>query len=134
MFRSRLAAATVTAVLAAGAVVGIAPLAMAAPAAAASPCVNDLAAAQASNNEAIAADQVGDTVTARTHNLSTATSLVAAMGDCAGQPQVVGANIVTAAGANAGATLYNLVGASSAALSAERATASAIDQALANAS
>ncbi|UXY31904.1 hypothetical protein [Streptomyces sp. HUAS TT20] len=134
MFRSRLAAATVSAVLAAGAVVGIAPLALAAPATAASPCVNDLLAAQASNNDAITADQVGDTMTARTHNLSTTTSLGAAMNDCFGQPQIVGANILTASGHNAGALLSNLVGASSAALSSELAAASAIDQALANAS
>lgn len=134
MIRSRLAAATVTAALAAGAVVGIAPLAMAAPAAAASPCVNDLAVAQASNYQAIAADRVNDTVTARAHNLSTATYLTAATGDCVGQPPVVGANIATASGNNATAALYNLIGASSAALSSERATASAIAQALANAS
>ncbi|MEU6064698.1 MULTISPECIES: hypothetical protein [Streptomyces] len=134
MIRSRLAAATVTAALAAGAVVGIAPLAMATPAAAASPCVNDLEAAQASNNAAIAADQANDTTTARTHNLSTATSLVAAMGDCLGQPQVVVANILTASATNASAIVHNWIGASSSALSSEQATASAIDQALANAS
>ncbi|MGW7327352.1 hypothetical protein ACWGIU_01710 [Streptomyces sp. NPDC054840] len=132
MDRSRLAAATVTAAIALAAAVGIAPLAAAAPAAAAaSACVNDLEAAQATNDAAIAADQVNDTATARTYNLATATSLVAAMGDCAGQPPVVGANVLTASSSNAVALVYNLLGASGAALASEQATASALTQALA---
>lgn len=135
MFRPRISAAAVTAVMAAGAALGIAPVALATPAAAAaSPCVNDLTSAQASNNAAIAADQANDTQTARTQNLSTAVSLVAALGDCLGQPQVVGANILTASASNATAVVYNLIGASGSALSSEQATASAITQALANAS
>ncbi|MFF9510040.1 hypothetical protein ACF1BU_24010 [Streptomyces sp. NPDC014724] len=134
MIRSRLAAATVTAAMAAGAVVGIAPLAVAAPAAAtASPCVSDLQAAQASNNAAVAADQANDTRTAFANNLTTATSLVAALGDCVGQSPVVGANILTASGANATAIVSNLLGASGSALSSEQATDSSITQALANA-
>ncbi|MFF2849108.1 hypothetical protein ACFVT5_22685 [Streptomyces sp. NPDC058001] len=134
MNRSRFTAATVTAAMAVAVTLGIVPLAVAAPAAvAASPCVNDLQAAQTSNNAAIAADLVNDTSTARTHNLSTATSLVAAMGDCVGQPPVVGANILTASATNATALVYNLLGASASALSSERATASSLTQALANA-
>ncbi|MDV9192077.1 hypothetical protein R6L23_28380 [Streptomyces sp. SR27] len=131
MNRSRLAAATVTAAMAAAAAVGFAPLAVAAPAAAPSACVSDLQAAQTSNNAAIAADQVNNTPAARTANLSTATSLVAAIGDCAGQPPVVGANVLTASASNAVALVYNLLGASSSALGAEQATASALTQALA---
>ncbi|MEU9763750.1 hypothetical protein AB0D98_29390 [Streptomyces sp. NPDC047987] len=134
MFRSRLAAATVTATLAAGAVVGIAPLAAAAPAAAAaSPCVNDLQAAQASNNAAIAADQANNTKVAFANNLRTATSLASALGDCAGQPPVVGVNILTASATNVTAIVYNLLGAAASALGSEQATASSISQALANA-
>ncbi|MES4891002.1 hypothetical protein [Streptomyces sp. NPDC096012] len=134
MFRSRLAAAAVTATMAGGAVVGIAPLAMAAPAAAAaSACVSDLQAAQTSNNAAIAADQASDPAGARSHDVATATYLAAAIGDCQGQPQVVGANVLTANATNATALVYNLLGAASAALGAEQATASAITQALANA-
>ncbi|MEU3220099.1 hypothetical protein [Streptomyces sp. NPDC006971] len=134
MFRSRLAAAAVTAALAAGAVVGIAPLATAAPAAvAASACVNDLQAAQTSNNAAIAADQANDTKAAFSSNLSTATSLASALADCAGQPPVVGANILTASATNATAIIYNLLGAAGSALRSEQATASSISQALANA-
>ncbi|MEV0415009.1 hypothetical protein AB0I68_30500 [Streptomyces sp. NPDC050448] len=132
MNRSRLAAATVTAAMALGAAVGIAPLAVAAPAAAAtSACVSDLQAAQTSNNLAIAADQVNNTATARTYNLSAATSLAAALGDCVGQPPVVGANVLTASASNAVALVYNLLGASGSALSSEQATASALTQALA---
>ncbi|MFI9246568.1 hypothetical protein ACIGXF_29305 [Streptomyces sp. NPDC053086] len=134
MFRSRLATATVVTAMAAGAVVGIAPLATAAPAAAVSACVADLQAAQTANNAAIAADQASNVAGARTHNAATATYLVAAIGDCQGQPQVVGSNILTATATNATALVYNLLGASSAALSSEQATASAITQALANAS
>ncbi|MET8560813.1 hypothetical protein ABZV75_09465 [Streptomyces flaveolus] len=134
MFRSRLAAATVATAMAAGAVVGIAPLAMAAPAAAVSACVADLQSAQTSNDAAIAADQANSPATARNHNVATATYLVAAIGDCLGQPQVVRTNVLTATAANATALVYNLLGASSAALSSEQAAASAISQALANAS
>ncbi|MGW2181828.1 hypothetical protein ACWCXX_27780 [Streptomyces sp. NPDC001732] len=134
MFRSRLAAATATAALAAGAVVGFAPLAAAAPAAvAASPCVNDLQAAQASNNAAIAADQANNTKAAFSSNLSTATSLASALGDCAGQPPVVGANVLMASATNATAIVYNLLGSASSALGSEQATASSISQALASA-
>ncbi|MFF7405620.1 hypothetical protein [Streptomyces murinus] len=134
MFRPRITAAAVTAVMAAGTIVGVAPVVLATPAAAAaSPCVNDLTSAQTANNAAIAADQANDTQTARTQNLSTAVSLVAALGDCLTQPQVVGANILTASATNATAVVYNLLGASSSALSSEQATASAITQALANA-
>ncbi|MER5934840.1 hypothetical protein [Streptomyces sp. NPDC002054] len=132
MNRSRLAAATVTAAMAAAAAVGFAPLAVAAPALAApSACVIDLQSAQTSNNAAIVADQANNTAAARTYNLSTATALVAAMGDCAGQPPVVGSNILTASASNAVALVYNLLGASASALSAEQATASALTQALA---
>ncbi|MGW0880216.1 hypothetical protein [Streptomyces sp. NPDC002671] len=135
MFRSRLAAATVTATMAAGAVVGIAPLAMATPAAApASACVGDLQSAQTSNNAAIAADQADDPAAARTHNVATAAYLEAAIGDCQGQPQVVGAGILMATATNATALVYNILGFSSVALGSEQATASAISQALANAS
>ncbi|MFC8277850.1 hypothetical protein ACFUJR_36035 [Streptomyces sp. NPDC057271] len=135
MFRSRIAAAAVTATMAVGAVVGIAPLAMAAPAAAAvSPCVSALESAQASNDAAIAADEANDPAAARTHNVVTATYLVSAIGDCQGQPQVVGANILTASASNGTALVYNILGVTSAALAAEQATASALDQALANAS
>ncbi|MEV5957557.1 hypothetical protein AB0M11_27955 [Streptomyces sp. NPDC051987] len=134
MFRSRLAAATATATMAAGAIVGIAPLATAAPAAAAvSSCVADLQSAQTANNAAIAADTASNPAGARTHNLATATYLVAAMGDCQGQPQVVGSNILTASATNAIALLQNLFGNANAALGSEQATASAISQALANA-
>ncbi|MEU2913758.1 hypothetical protein ACWCQ0_29120 [Streptomyces massasporeus] len=134
MFRPRLAA-VVTVTMAAGAVLGVAPLAVAAPAAAAvSACVSDLQAAQSSNNAAIAADQVNNTAGARTHNVVTATYLVAAIGDCHGQPPVVGANVLTASATNATALVQNLLGASSAALASEQATASALSQALANAS
>ncbi|MFC6485609.1 hypothetical protein ACFQGN_32630 [Streptomyces goshikiensis] len=94
-------------------------------------CVTDLQAAQTSNNAAIAADQVNNTAAARTANLSTATSLVAAIGDCAGQVPTVGANVLTASASNAVALVYNLLGASASALSAEQATASSITQALA---
>ncbi|MFE2928612.1 hypothetical protein ACFXG5_33280, partial [Streptomyces goshikiensis] len=80
---------------------------------------------------AIAADQVNNTTAARTANLSTATSLVAAIGDCAGQVPAVGANVLTASASNAVALVYNLLGASASALSAEQATASSITQALA---
>lgn len=131
MNRSRLAAATVTAAMAVAAAVGFAPLAVAAPAAAPSACVSDLQAAQTSNNAAIAADQVNNTSVARTYNLSTATALIAAMGDCAGQPPVVGSNVLTASASNAVALVYNLLGASASALSSEQATASALTQALA---
>ncbi|AEY86821.1 hypothetical protein ACWC4C_06070 [Streptomyces olivaceoviridis] len=134
MFRSRLAAAAAVTTMAAGAVVGIAPLAMAAPDAAVSACVADLQSAQTSNNAAIAADQANNPAAARTHNVSTATYLVAAIGDCQGQPQVVGTNVLAATATNATALVYNLLGASSAALGSEQATASAITQALANAS
>ncbi|OIK23515.1 hypothetical protein [Streptomyces malaysiense] len=135
MFRPRITAAAVSVVMAAGAAVGIAPVVLATPAAAAaSTCVNDLTSAQTSNNAAITADQASDTQTARTHNLSTAVSLVAALGDCLTQPQVVEANILTASATNATAVVYNLLGASSSALSSEQATAAAITQALANAS
>ncbi|MFE9360741.1 hypothetical protein ACFYPB_42710 [Streptomyces olivaceoviridis] len=133
MFRSRLAAAAAVTTMAAGAVVGIAPLAMAAPAAV-SACVADLQSAQTSNNAAIAADQANNPAAARTHNVSTATYLVAAIGDCQGQPQVVGTNVLAATATNATALVYNLLGASSAALGSEQATASALTQALANAS
>ncbi|MGW0961880.1 hypothetical protein ACWD4K_23300 [Streptomyces gelaticus] len=134
MFRSRLAAATVTAALVAGAVVGLAPLAAAAPAAvAASACVNDLQAAQASNDAAIAADQANDTKAAFSSNLNTATSLASALGDCAGQPPTVGANVLMASATNATAIVYNLLGVAGSALSSERATASSISQALAGA-
>ncbi|MFG2221113.1 MULTISPECIES: hypothetical protein [unclassified Streptomyces] len=134
MFRSRLAAATVTAALAAGAVVGFAPLAAAAPTAvAASACVNDLQAAQASNNAAIAADQANDTKTAFSNNLSTAISLASVLGDCTGQPPVVGSNVLAASATNATAIIYNLLGSASSALSSEQATASSISQALASA-
>ncbi|MFF7977423.1 hypothetical protein [Streptomyces sp. NPDC007905] len=132
MNRSRLAAAT--AAMAVAAAVGIAPLAEAAPAAvAASSCVTDLQAAQTSNNAAIAADQDDDTRAARNHNLSTATWLVAAVGGCTGQPSAVGSNVLTASATNATALVYNLLGVSVAALSSEQATASALTQALANA-
>ncbi|MGW0754046.1 hypothetical protein [Streptomyces sp. NPDC002587] len=131
MNRCRLAAATVTAVMAVAAAVGFAPLAVAAPAAAVSACVSDLQAAQTSNNAAIAADQVNNTAAARTYNLSTATSLVAALGDCAGQPPVVGSNVLSANANNAVALVYNLLGASASALASEQATASSLTQALA---
>ncbi|MBQ1090438.1 hypothetical protein [Streptomyces sp. B93] len=143
MFRSRLAAATVTAVMAAGVVAGVAPLAAAAPAEsvsasapaqAASTCVSDLQAAQASNNAAIAASQANDPSGARNHNLATATHLVSAIGNCQGQPQVVGTNVLAATAANATALVYNLLGATTAGLGAEQAAASAISQALAHAS
>ncbi|MCX5114682.1 hypothetical protein OOK13_40710 [Streptomyces sp. NBC_00378] len=134
MFRSRIATVTVAAALAAGAVVGFAPLAAAAPAAvAASACVSDLQAAQASNSAAIAADQTNDTKAAFSSNLSTSTSLVSALGDCAGQLPVVGANVLMASATNAAASVYNLLGAASSALSSEQATASSISQALASA-
>ncbi|MEU7428340.1 hypothetical protein [Streptomyces sp. NPDC040750] len=134
MIRFRLAAAAVVTTMAAGAIVGIAPLASAAPAAAVSSCVADLQAAQTSNNAAIAADQASNPAGARSHNVATATYLLSAIGDCQGQPQVVGSNVLTATATNATALVYNLLGASSAALSSEQATASAITQALANAS
>ncbi|MER7690936.1 hypothetical protein [Streptomyces sp. NPDC097610] len=130
MFRSRLA----TAAIAAGAIVGIAPLAMAAPAAAAvSSCVDDLQAAQTANNAAIAADTASNPAGARTHNLTAAMYLVAAMGDCQGPPKAVGSNILTASATNAIALLQNLLGNASAALGSEQAAATAISQALANA-
>lgn len=131
MIRSRLAVITVTVVMAAGAVVGIAPLAAAAPAATTSSCVNDLQAAQTSNNAAIAADQANDTKTAFSNNVTTATSLVAALGDCVGQPPVVGAGVLAASGTNVTAIVYNLLGVPASALSSEQATASSITQALA---
>ncbi|WP_030594693.1 hypothetical protein [Streptomyces anulatus] len=132
MFRSRFAVAAVTATMAVGAVVGIAPVAMAAPVASA--CVTALESAQTSNNAAIAADEANNPAAARTHNVVTATYLVSAVGDCQGQPQVVGANILTASASNGTALVYNILGVTSAALAAEQATASAISQALANAS
>ncbi|MFF9373260.1 hypothetical protein ACF1BB_01765 [Streptomyces griseoluteus] len=132
MFRSRLAAAAATAALAAGAVVGIAPLATAAPAAV-SACVSDLQSAQTANNAAIAADQANNPAGARIQNVATATYLAAAIGDCQGQPNVVGTNVLTATASNATALVYNILGVTSSALGAEQATASAITQALASA-
>ncbi|MYV43149.1 hypothetical protein GT030_30920 [Streptomyces sp. SID1328] len=132
MFRSRLAAAAATAALAAGAVVGIAPLATAAPAAV-SACVSDLQSAQTANNAAIAADQANNPAGARIQNVAAATYLAAAIGDCQGQPNVVGANVLTATATNATALVYNVLGVTSSALGAEQATASAITQALASA-
>ncbi|MGW4227027.1 hypothetical protein ACWEG1_26615 [Streptomyces bauhiniae] len=131
MFRSRLAAATATAALAAGAVVGIAPLATAAPAVSA--CVSDLQSAQTANNAAIAADQANNAAGARIQNVAAATYLAAAIGDCQGQPTVVGANVLTATATNATALVYNILGVTSSALSSEQATASALTQALASA-
>ncbi|MET8695317.1 hypothetical protein ACFTT0_06620 [Streptomyces bauhiniae] len=131
MFRSRLAAAAATAALAAGAVVGIAPLATAAPAVSA--CVSDLQSAQTANNAAIAADQANNAAGARIQNVAAATYLAAAIGDCQGQPTVVGANVLTATATNATALVYNILGVTSSALSSEQATASALTQALASA-
>ncbi|MGW5332792.1 hypothetical protein [Streptomyces bauhiniae] len=131
MFRSRLAAAAATAALAAGAVVGIAPLATAAPVVSA--CVSDLQSAQTANNAAIAADQANNPAGARIQNVAAATYLAAAIGDCQGQPTVVGANVLTATATNATALVYNILGVTSSALAAEQATASALTQALASA-
>ncbi|MEW2319362.1 hypothetical protein [Streptomyces bauhiniae] len=131
MFRSRLAAVTATAALAAGAVVGIAPLATAAPAVSA--CVSDLQSAQTANNAALAADQANNAAGARIQNVAAATYLAAAIGDCQGQPTVVGANVLTATATNATALVYNILGVTSSALSSEQATASALTQALASA-
>ncbi|MCK7621748.1 hypothetical protein MUU72_01155 [Streptomyces sp. RS10V-4] len=133
MNRIRIAAST--AVVATALVLGAAPVASAAPArVAASACVTDLQAAQTSNNAAISADQLNNTSAARTANLSTATSLLSAVVDCLGQPSAVTANVLTATTSNAAAVVFNLLGASAAALDSERSTASALTQALANAS
>ncbi|KUL43818.1 hypothetical protein ADL22_13100 [Streptomyces sp. NRRL F-4489] len=133
---NRIRIVTGTATLAAALVLGAAPLASAAAPArvAVSACVTDLQAAQSSNNAAISADQVNNTAAARNHNLSTATSLLSAAVDCLGQPSTVTANVLTATTSNAAAVVFNLLGASGAALDSERSTASAISQALANAS
>lgn len=131
MFRTRIAAAAATAALAAGAVVGIAPLASAGPMVTA--CVSDLQSAQTANNAAIAADQANNPAGARIQNVAAATYLAAAIGDCQGQPTTVGANVLTATATNATALVYNILGITSSALSSEQATASALTQALASA-
>lgn len=131
MFRTRIAAAAATAALAAGAVVGIAPLASAGPMVTA--CVADLQSAQTANNAAIAADQANNPAGARIQNVAAATYLAAAIGDCQGQPTTVGVNVLTATATNATALVYNILGITSSALSSEQATASALTQALASA-
>jgi hypothetical protein len=136
MSRNHITGLTAAVVLAAAAVVGVAPSAFAAaPAAAqASTCVQDLQAAQTSNNAAIAADTATNTVTARTDNLATLTSLTSAVVDCVlGQPLNVVTEIVTATANNAVAAVFNTLGNSAAALDREQTTATAISQALASA-
>ncbi|WP_310723467.1 hypothetical protein [Streptomyces sp. N2A] len=135
MNRVRIAAATGTSAVAIALALGVAPMASAAPAkAAVSACVSDLEAAQNSNNAAIAADQANNTNAARVHNLSTTTSLLSAAVDCLGQPSGVTANVLTATTSNVAATVFNVLGASAAALNSEQSTAAAITSALANAS
>jgi hypothetical protein len=135
MNRNRIPALVAVAALSTAGVLGMAPSALAAtPAAAqaASTCVQDLQAAQTSNNAAIAADTAADTVTARTDNLSTVTSLTSAAVDClVGQPLNVVTNVVTATANNALATVFNTLGNSAAALDREQTTATAISEALA---
>jgi hypothetical protein len=136
MSRKRIAVLMSAATLAAAGVVGMAPSAFAATptAAQASTCVQDLQTAQTSNNAAIAADNVSNTVTARTNNLATLTSLASAALDClAGQPSSVVTEIVTATANNAVATVFNTLGNSAAALASEQTIATAITQALASA-
>ncbi|MEV7468022.1 hypothetical protein AB0O20_16195 [Streptomyces kronopolitis] len=136
MSRKQVAVLMGAAALAAAGVMGMAPSAFAATptAAQASTCVQDLETAQTSNNAAIAADNASNTVTARTHNLATLTSLTSAAVDClAGQPSSVVTEIVTATANNAVATVFNTLGNSAAALGSEQTTATAISQALANA-
>ncbi|MFE3866289.1 hypothetical protein ACFXPT_38715 [Streptomyces goshikiensis] len=55
----------------------------------------------------------------------------AAIGDCAGRVPAVGANVLTASTSTASALVSNLLSASAAALSAERATEPSLTQALA---
>ena len=136
MNRNRIVGVMATATLMAAGMVSMAPGALAATPATvqASTCVQDLQAAQTSNNAAIAADNAANTVTARTYNLSTLTSLTSAAVDCLiGQPVSVVINIVTATTNNALATVYNTLGNSAAALDSEQSTATAISDALASA-